>query len=96
MVNFGYGPGMKYWNEENKTKLASALDYLITNMQAEGTLKFQENIQCGTIDPFIEVDELYKGVRIRHITHLTDESMQHLVENAEDVYRKVMVPSASS
>ena len=96
MVNFGYGPGMKYWKEENKTKLASALNYLITNMQAEGTLKFQENIQCGTIDPYIEVDRLYKGVRIRHITHLTDESMQLLLENAEDVYRKVMLPSISS
>lgn len=37
--------------------------------------------------PYLELDGLYPGVRIRRITHLTEAAREDLVERADRIYR---------
>ena len=64
MVNYGYGPDSKNWNEHKKFELASKLENLLGTMMKEGKMKSMNHV-CM---PYVEVDELYIGVRIRKIT----------------------------
>lgn len=38
------------------------------------------------MSPYIERDGLYKGVRIRRITHYSDSQIDQIVEQAEKIY----------
>jgi hypothetical protein len=40
--------------------------------------------------PYVEVDGLYAGVRIRRITHYSDEDRWKIVKGADAVYDRVM------
>jgi hypothetical protein len=86
MVNFGYGPGMKGWNDEKAPLLAQRLRALLVTMEKQR--KF-DNIR-EHVRPYVETDGLYEGVRIRKITHLLDEVEDELIAEAEKIYYDVM------
>lgn len=86
MVNYGYGPGTRNWNEQKKSELASKLNKLIGCMAKEGKIK------VSTALPYVEVDQLYNGVRIRKITHLSDETVDELIVRSDQIYADVMTP----
>ena len=89
MVNFGYGPGMKGWNDSRAPLLAQRLQALLNTMEKQR--KF-DNIH-NEMKPYIETDGLYAGVRIRKITHLTKEVEHELIQEAEKIYHDVMFPN---
>jgi hypothetical protein len=41
--------------------------------------------------PYVEVDNLYRGVRIRKITYLTEAQENELIEKADAIYAKYKV-----
>lgn len=92
MVNFGYGPGMKYWKDKKKHELAEALRKLLL----EQKLTRNEEIEVDGVmshdfpEPYIEVDGLYPGVRIRKITALTKDQEDALITAAEKIYLEIM------
>lgn len=88
MVNYGYGPGMKGWNDKKAPLLAQRLQTLLVTMERSG--KF-DNIR-KEVRPYVEVDGLYVGVRIRKITHLQEKVSDELIEEAEKIYHDVMHP----
>ena len=74
-MNYGYNASSFAWNEKRKLVLADKLEKLIG--------KF------GTA-PYIEIDGLYDGVRIRKITDLSDDQVAELTEKADRIYDEVM------
>jgi hypothetical protein len=61
MVNFGYGPGMKYWREDRKGILAERLDTLVgkTKFKLKPPYdKIERNDEgvMKTIYPYVETD----------------------------------------
>ena len=91
MVNYGYGPNNPQWKEEKKWKLAEELRKLIIEMK----LTRNDQIESGVMlhdypEPYIEVDNLYEGVRIRKITALTDEQTEELVKRADQIFLSIM------
>lgn len=97
MVNYGYGPETKRWDESKKHILARSLLEMVDQMKKDGTVKsvdaciFDENGMAidGTA-PYIEVDQLYRGVRIRKITHLNKEQTDKLIKTADKIYLDIM------
>jgi hypothetical protein len=89
MVNFGYGPGMKGWEDRKAPLLAQRLQALLNTMEKQR--KF-DNIH-KEMRPYVETDGLYAGVRIRKITHLTNEVEHELIREAEKIYHDVMFPN---
>ena len=81
MVNYGYNEKCKNWNEDKKQELAEELSKV---------LKIPIGYVSGFGNLYIEIDGLYKGVRIRHMTQLSDEQVERIVDKADDVYDKVM------
>ena len=80
-MNYGYNSDTKGWDESKKYILASRLltELNLANQWIPGGTK-----------PYIEVDGLYEGVRIRKITHLSDEDRSSLVKKADKIYNEVM------
>lgn len=96
MVNFGFSPSTKYWREDRKHILAGRLSDMVEKMRKENKITSVPAIMSSTgLAPYIEIDELYSGVRVRKITHLTEESQYELIKNAEKVYRQVMTGETS-
>jgi hypothetical protein len=93
MVNFGYGSGMKFYDPKRKSQLANALSGLLIDMRTEGKLQVDgEGHQLHVeLEPYIEVDGLYEGVRIRKITHLKHEEVVEMRDRSELIYRQVML-----
>ena len=79
MVNYGYF--CKGWTEEQKLLLAKKLIVLVDRKNY--------NIKPYSDNPYIEIDNLYDGVRIRKITYLSDEQVKELVSDADKIYLKV-------
>lgn len=75
MVNYGYE--CKDWSKKDKENLAQ-------NLMKELNLDWVW-IPGGS-DPYIEIDGIYNGVRIRKMTHLSDEESENLVKKADKVY----------
>lgn len=46
--------------------------------------------ELGKIWGDVEVDGLYEGVRLRRITHLSDEDRTKLIQKADEIYAEVM------
>jgi len=92
MVNYGYGPDTQGWKEERKAMLAKKLSQLLLDMK----LTRNKEISSGLIgdhefpEPYVEVDGLYAGVRVRKITALTESQQDELIRRCEDVYKEVM------
>lgn len=59
-------------------------------MKEDGSIKTVETCMSGNGAPYVEVDQLYKGVRIRKITHLSDEQERTLIERADKLYLSIM------
>lgn len=86
MVNYGYGPGTDEWDDSKKERLGHLLAHLLANMNRDR--KFER------IDiyerPYIEVDQLYYGVRIRKMTNLSAALQEELIVKADEIYVKLM------
>lgn len=89
MVNFGYGPGTKDWDDEKAPLLTQRLQALLDTMERQR--KFDNRHK--EMRPYVETDGLYAGVRIRKITHLTTEVEHELIQEAEKIYHDVMFPN---
>jgi exosome complex RNA-binding protein Csl4 len=84
MVNYGYDDSTENWKEEKKHVLANELGKLLHDMNKEG------KINNDYMSPYIEMDQLYRGVRIRKITHLTAKIQDELIKRADAVYTRIM------
>lgn len=100
MVNYGYAPDTIGWKEQYKWALAWKLNELLDKLSKEGKIKNVYAVVPVGMDgnapvddgqaPYIEVDGLYEGVRIRKTTHLTDEQESLLIKESDKIYREVM------
>ena len=87
VVNYGYGPGDKGWKEEKISDLAEGLDGLLGLYQKE----FERRGEKWPFPPpEVEVNRLYRGVRLRKLTHLGEAAIDELCVLADQVYSKVM------
>ena len=80
-MNYGYNESSKYWKEDKKQELAKRLSK---------ELKILIGYVAGFGNLYLEIDGSYGGVRIRHMTQLTDKEIDELVEKADKVYDEVM------
>lgn len=79
-MNFGYNKEISTgWKEEKKQILAEKLAELTK-------LYVDKNGQY----PYVEVDKMYPGVRIRRITHLKENQKTKIVNRADAIYCAVM------
>ena len=76
-MNYGFNTTCELWKEDRKNELVNALEKMI-------------NKYNGKLAPYIEVDGLYNGVRIRRITNLKEKERSELVDKAETIYKKIM------
>ncbi len=78
-MNYGYDNESKNWNE-------AKVELLVNRLVSE----LNRDIECiaGSEKPYIEVDGLYKGVRIRKITYLSEEQRAELVKKADKIYNE--------
>ena len=81
-MNYGYDSETEYWKEERKQQLADTLSEV---------LHYKIGRDLGGRTPFIEVDGLYLGVRIRRITNLNTSDIEELVARADKIYNEVML-----
>lgn len=79
-MNYGWDSTCTNWKEARKQQLAAGL-----SKELELPIG---NRWDGK--PYIEVDELYLGVRIRKIGKLTEDARETLVSKAEEIYHQVM------
>jgi len=87
MVNYGYNERTKGWNEARKFELARRIREL---MEKKGYRTDFFDPRRRGFTPFLEVDGAYGGVRIRAITHLSEEAQDALVNGADKIYEEVM------
>jgi len=80
-MNFGFGSSCEGWDESKKGQL-------FVRLRKE--LKLDELHDSNGSSPYLEVDGLYRGVRIRRITHLSEADQERLVLKAERIYAEVM------
>lgn len=78
-MNYGYDSGSPNWHMGRVEELANALTKLCKSYKDKNGMQ-----------PYVEVDGLYPGVRIRRMTHLTDEQQDELVMKADKLYDKIM------
>jgi len=90
MVNYGYGPDTRNWNESKKNELALLLEKLVSDMTKEGKIK----VKYEDLAPYVEIDQMYRGVRIRKITHLTEEVADELIHRSDQIYTDLMTPDS--
>jgi hypothetical protein len=80
-MNYGWDETAANWKEDRKGALVKALS---------------ERLPCpvgwtpGGKTPYLEVDRLYSGVRIRKLTNLADEDLDGFVKRADAIYQEVM------
>lgn len=80
-MNYGYNQNTRQWDETKKDDLAVMLGRLC----AAGDYEDKYGMR-----PYVEIDGLYPGVRIRRITHLTAEQESSLITEADKIYDSVM------
>ena len=81
-MNYGYNEKTKDWKENRKMTLAFELAKELNLVIGWAGAKAGE--------PYIEVNGGYGGVRIRRITHLSEQVQKSIVENADKVYDLIM------
>jgi len=84
-MNYGYSSFCPGWDESKKFELAKKLRILLE----EFGIRHASGYNPGR-SPYIEVDGLYDGVRIRRITHMSYCKRKDLVEKADRLYVDVM------
>jgi hypothetical protein len=83
-MNYGFDETTPGWKREKKNELASELIILCAEYGGGGdSMRFSGN-------PYVEVDGLYQGVRLRKLTHLPEEVVEELVKRADEIFCKVM------
>jgi hypothetical protein len=82
-MNFGYDRSVDGWREDRKDQLATELAVIAYSYTDAHGMK-----------PYVEIDGLYDGVRIRRMTHLTQEEYWELVRRAEEAYTKIMLSAS--
>ena len=80
MVNYGYE--CRSWKLHDKVKLIETLSKRL------GFVIGWEN-KTVVDEPYLELDGLYAGVRIRKITHLSDKETKELAKKADEIYKEV-------
>lgn len=78
-MNYGYDSTTKGWNPKLKRKLADELKAEVQTFN-----------QATGLHAYVEVDQMYKGVRIRRITHASAELREELVKAADEIYNRIM------
>jgi len=81
LVNYGYGPYTEGYDKTKESELTTRLRDLIMQYQLE---EYETS-------PYVEVDGLYHGVRIRKITNLPDEKKAELITKADQIYKETML-----
>ena len=84
-MNYGFNSNSENWKEEKKNELFCELKKLTDKIYSK--LPVKKRITA----PYIEINGLYDGVRIRRITHLEDKTCNSLIEQAEKIYEKIMI-----
>lgn len=79
-MNYGFDSNTEGWQEDKKIELAEKIEEIVTSREYR--------VDEGS--PYVEVDGLYGGVRVRKITNLTTENRENLVHKVEKVYKEVM------
>jgi hypothetical protein len=87
MVNYGYNASCVGWNEAKKEELAERIEQL---MKKKGYCTDFFDPKREGFTPFLEVDGVYRGVRIRAITHLPEKAQNELIKEADKIYEEVM------
>ncbi len=80
-MNYGYDPTCPGYRPSRKRQLAAALTALVAR---------NEFLDAHGMRPYVEVDGLYRGVRIRRITHLSADQERRLVAAADSAFLEVM------
>ena len=81
-MNYGYNTSCEGYKIEKENILARKLNTLIQKYFSD----------MPSIDkPYIELDGLYDGVRIRKITHLSEPWRKKLVKKADKIFEEVML-----
>ena len=80
-MNYGWHKDAPNWKEDRKILLAERLcRELPANM----------GWTPGGVTPYIELDGLYNGVRIRKITNLSEEDLDEFINRADKIYEEIM------
>ena len=87
MVNFGYNKYCEGWKGEKRHELVERLKEL---MRSKGYCTDFSDPKREGFTPYLETNDPYDGVRIRAITHLSEEQQDKLVKVAEEIYAEVM------
>jgi hypothetical protein len=84
-VNYGFTPDMPGYKRDREPLLEAKLVALCKEYGggSEHEAKWSGN-------PYVEVNRLYEGVRIRKITHLSETDTRKLVERADAIFVEVM------
>lgn len=83
-MNYGYAKGCLGWKPGKKAELAKRLTAMLQEQDWGDPTLTEQYL------PYLEVDGLYPGVRIRHITHLTPRQQRDLVAKSDAIYDEVM------
>lgn len=92
-MNYGYDSTTPGWKASRKHWLARELDVMLRGFISDPqppAKSRQEEEPIHRSAPYVEVDRLYPGVRIRRITHFTDAQQDELVRRADKVYSVIM------
>jgi hypothetical protein len=91
LVNYGYDSNCISWNESKKHELAESLRRLLLELKlTRNTTIDRKMVMHEYSEPYIEVDGLYQGVRIRKITALSEQQETELINLADKKYLEIM------
>jgi hypothetical protein len=80
-MNYGYNRATPGYVRRRQARLAAALGALCARA---------DFADADGMHPYVEVDGLYEGVRIRRMTHLTGAQQDELLRWADEIYDRVM------
>lgn len=80
-MNYGYDSTTAGYRPSRKRKLATCLSELCAQARY---------VDGRGMKPYVEVDAMYPGVRIRRITHLTPGQEEELLREADEIFERVM------
>jgi len=92
-MHYGYGPELtETWNEQKKERLAILLSHELGLPIVDGrTYKPAWQLVATNVkSPYLEVDGTFGGVRIRKITHLSEDEREDITARADIVYDGLM------
>jgi len=77
-----YGFDCRNWSQEAK-------DYLAKKLSEEFGYKIGFDFDRSAKKPYIEVDRLMEGVRIRRLTNLPEEEYDRVIKRADEIYLEI-------